>query len=543
MVTQCVEVSVSVRRSISKGIIRYREGEIVRVHLVNPSDVSFGVAIITPRWLFVLAAATPSRWGDPSLTDETLEPFDAAQVEAGDVVGIGIHTANALRGYEVGRLARARGAYVVYGGIHATLYPEEAHDVGAAHAVVKGDGDTAWAMVLEACSNGGPQRVYEAGRVEAAALRPARWDLMRRDRYMWASVQTVRGCPKHCSFCSVWRTDGQQPRQRTIDVVVQEVVELRRMGFRFIALADDNFYPVTLEDLATAARREDPARLRELEAIRAERFELMALLARLPKDLVFYTQITMEAAEDPEFLEAMRRAGIRGALVGVESVTPEGLKDIYKDFNVAGDQLVERLLQFRRRGLAVLGSFIFGLPSDNPDTFQATVALAERAGVPFAQFVMLTPLPGTLDFNRWEEKLGKEAPRVNGVPLTRYWLIPPSDRPKVYVPHPMMSADDVRRRTQRAWDHFYRLSAVWLRSRMVGKVRDRVAFVLVSKLYRQMYANTGIATDSARVSRATWWARWLAKPLQWFFAAPPMPELEAPCERMSHAVKQSPSRA
>ena len=83
----------------------------MRVHLVNPSDVSFGVAIITPRWLYVLAAATPPMWGDPILTDETLEVFDPAQVEAGDVVGIGIHTANALRGYQVGRLAREQGAF------------------------------------------------------------------------------------------------------------------------------------------------------------------------------------------------------------------------------------------------------------------------------------------------------------------------------------------------------------------------------------------------------------------------------------------------
>ena len=74
---------------------------------------------------------------------------------------------------------------------------------------------------------------------------------------MWASVQTVRGCPKHCSFCSVWRTDGQEPRQRGVDRVVQEIVELRRLGFRFIALADDNFYPVTFDDLAQARRRAD----------------------------------------------------------------------------------------------------------------------------------------------------------------------------------------------------------------------------------------------------------------------------------------------
>ena len=72
------------------------------------------------------------------------------------------------------------------------------------------------------------------------------------DKYMWASVQTIRGCPKHCSFCSVWRTDGQQPRQRAFQSVIDEIVHLRQIGFRFIALADDNFYPVTLTDLRLA---------------------------------------------------------------------------------------------------------------------------------------------------------------------------------------------------------------------------------------------------------------------------------------------------
>src|SRR4249920_1462865 len=116
-----------------------------RIHLVNPSDLSFGVAVITPRWLYVLAAATGQTWGDPVIVDETLEPIDEATVAPGDVVGIGIHTGNARRGYELGRLARERGAWVVYGGIHATLFPEEAFELGAAHAVVKGDGDAAWA--------------------------------------------------------------------------------------------------------------------------------------------------------------------------------------------------------------------------------------------------------------------------------------------------------------------------------------------------------------------------------------------------------------
>src|ERR1700727_2087235 len=112
----------------------------MRIHLVNPSDTSFGIGVITPRWLYVLAAATPADHGDPFITDETLERIQPEFIQPGDIVGIGIHTGNALRGMEVGRMARDRGAYVVYGGIHATLYPEEALKLGCADAVVKGDG-------------------------------------------------------------------------------------------------------------------------------------------------------------------------------------------------------------------------------------------------------------------------------------------------------------------------------------------------------------------------------------------------------------------
>jgi radical SAM superfamily enzyme YgiQ (UPF0313 family) len=497
-------------------------------HLINPSHVSFGIGVITPRWLYVLAAATPECYGPPILADETLEPFDVASVRAGDVVGIGIHTGNALRGYQVGTAARAAGAHVVFGGIHATLYPDEAFELGGAHAVVTGDGDQIWSTVLADCAKGTVARVYEGGRVEADRFLPGRWELLPPGRYMWASVQTVRGCPKHCSFCSVWRTDGQRPRQRDWACVIREIVELRRRGFRFIALADDNFYPVTLNDLRMASRRRDPAQLERLQAARDERFELMAQLARLPDDTVFFTQITMEAAEDPEFLEAMRRAHIKGALVGVESVTPEGLKDVYKDFNASGDALVARLRAFRQHGVHVLGSFIFGLPSDRPETFDACLAVAEQADLTFAQFVMLTPFPGTLDFATWEKSKGVDPERIGGVPVTRHWLIPQGLRPKVYVPHPVMSPDEIRQRTQKVWDRFYSLRSIWGRSQAVSSMKARLAFLLISKIYRQMYANTGIATDSARVSRSVRIARLMARPCRWLFAGRPLPELQVP---------------
>ena len=145
------------------------------VHLVNPSDNSFATAVITPRWLFVLAAATPRTAGDPILVDESLEQIVPESIQPGDIVGISVHTGNALRGYQVGRMARQRGAWVIYGGIHATLFPEEALERGEAHAVVKGDGDIAWGKVVTDCLAGAPDRRMDADPRGRCLPSPAAW--------------------------------------------------------------------------------------------------------------------------------------------------------------------------------------------------------------------------------------------------------------------------------------------------------------------------------------------------------------------------------
>jgi hypothetical protein len=144
----------------------------------------------------------------------------------------------------------------------------------------------------------------------------------------------------------------------------------------------------------------------------------------------------------------------------VEAVTPEGLKDVYKDFNCAGEHLVKRLRTFRQYGIHVLGSFIFGLPSDRAQTFASTAKVAEQAELTFAQFVMLTPYPGTVDFARWEKTMQDDKTRIAGVPLTRHWLIPSALRPKVYAAHPAMSDRELRQRTQGVWDKFYSMKSI-----------------------------------------------------------------------------------
>ena len=159
---------------------------------------------------------------------------------------------------------------------------------------------------------------------------------------------------------------------------------------------------------------------------------------------------------------------------------------------------------------------------------KATAVVAQRSEIAFAQFVMLTPFPGTVDFAKWEKIMQGDPIRISGVPITRRWLIPERLRPKVYWPHPVMSAEEIRGRTQFVWDRFYSLKFIWKRSSFIKSLRNRLAFVLISKLYLQMYANTGMATDSARVARSVRWARWIARPCRYLFSARPMPQLEVP---------------
>ena len=141
---------------------------------------------------------------------------------------------------------------------------------------------------------------------------------------------------------------------------------------------------------------------------------------------------------------------------------------------------------------------------------------------------MLTPYPGTVDFAAWEKKLGNDPTEDWRHPGHASLADPQAQRPKVYAPHPVMSGDEIRARTQAVWDKFYSLPRVWARSRCLISFRSRMAFVLISKLYRQMYANTGIATDSARVNRANRWARLIAGPCRRLFTAKPMPDLPMP---------------
>ena len=181
--------------------------------LIKPAMTTAGYSFITPRWLLIAQSTPVDLVGDPILVDESIERFDPDVVDPGDIVGIGISSGNCIPDYRAVRAAKSKGATVIVGGIHATIFPEEPLRMGA-DAVVTGSGEAVWGKAVRDALEGRLQRQYIGGRISGEAMLKARWELLDPTKYIFPSVQTVAGCPENCSFCSVWVTEGRQPRQR-----------------------------------------------------------------------------------------------------------------------------------------------------------------------------------------------------------------------------------------------------------------------------------------------------------------------------------------
>ncbi len=466
-----------------------------QVFLVNPAPAAERIkfSFITPRALPVLAAVTPPEFAENlRLVDQAVQAFPFEDVQAGDLVGISVHTFNALHGYALAERVKEIGATVVIGGPHASIFPDEALEHG--DAVVKGDAEIAWGELLHDFANGNLQPLYKGGRVDAESFTPARWDLMNLDRYLVASVQTVRGCPKQCSFCSVWVQDGRVPRLRANDAILTELKWLHRAGFRLVMFADDNFYPYTRDDITNARSDEDRSRL---EAGLRQRFDLLNRLeTEIPKDMHFFTQITMEVADDPEYLSAMKKGRIAGALIGIESVTAEGLKATNKYFNSTGADLAAKLETIRKDGFPyIMGSFIFGIESDTPESVDLTIDFARDCGIALAQYIPMTPLPGTVDFHQMRK--GRKTLKLKK-PDYDYWLDP--EHPRVLYDHPHMGEEQILSGIERAWRDFYSVSSTLKRSRRFGLLKDPrkfLAYFVICQGLLSRYRRYGISADSA----------------------------------------------
>jgi radical SAM superfamily enzyme YgiQ (UPF0313 family) len=476
-----------------------------KIVLVNPSLSTVGYSFITPRWLYVMAQATPPEFaGDPILVDESIERFDPEILEPGDIVGIGILSGNCLPGYRVLREAKRKGATVIMGGVHASTLPEESLRMGA-DSVVTGSGEIVWRQVIKDALDKRLQRKYAGGRMSGEDMLKARWDLMDPTRYLFPSVQTVAGCPENCSFCSVWVTDGRQPRLRLDQKVIEEVNELYNLGFRYALFADDNFNPSTLGRIA---REPDPSKRRSLEEVREKRLKFFEEYDRsVPKDFFGFTQMTSEAITDEEYLSAMsRKMRIKVALIGVESFSQDGLKAARKEWNPVGQKMVEAIERVQSTGIIVLSSIISGLGSDTLHTLETMRQFTKESGTLLAQFPVYNPYPGTPDFyemmndRKNREKPGFRPKHKTQILVDEYWLTPM--RPVDIFKHPNISKEDLHKENKKCWDSFYSLRESVSRTRRGPAKRwpmaGKMVYVLTCLLFRRAYAGYGMAADAVR---------------------------------------------
>jgi len=362
----------------------------MRLYLINPSNPLVTlVKVKESRWnryrvwkplgLMVLAGLTPPEW-DISIFDENLGAPDYPTLPGPDLVGITAFTSQANRAYEVAAHFRQRGVPVVMGGIHATMCLDEA--IKRVDSVVTGEAEDIWPQVLEDARHGNLKRRYDGGFAEMSNVPLARHDLLATG-YAFGAVQTTRGCPLNCSFCSVTAFNGARYRQRPIADVVREFQLIRE---KHVLVVDDNLI---------GTRPDHIARAKDL-------FRAMAR-ANLRKEWI--AQATINFADDEELLALAAKAGCKGVFVGFETPTPEGLAELGKKFNlVKGRDFRASVKRIQRHGILVVGSFIIGLDVDESGIGRRIAEAAGHYGVDNLNALFLTPLPGTRLWDQMESE-------------------------------------------------------------------------------------------------------------------------------------------
>jgi len=260
---------------------------------------------------------------------------------------------------------------VVMGGIHATMCMDEVME--RVDSVVTGEAEGVWLQVLEDARHGCLKRRYDGGLADISDIPAARHDLLATG-YAFGAIQTTRGCPLNCSFCSVTAFNGAHYRMRSIGDVVREFRLIRE---KRVLVVDDNL---------VGTRPEHIARAKDL-------FRAM-VQAKLKKEWV--AQATINFADDEELLALAAKAGCRGVFIGFESPTTEGLRELGKKFNLLRDHdFRASVRRIQQHNILVVGSFIIGLDIDEPGIGRRIAETASQYGVDNLNALFLTPLPGT----------------------------------------------------------------------------------------------------------------------------------------------------
>jgi len=342
--------------------------------LINPVGQRSGYLLskfstFPPLSLAYIAAVTPSNW-EVKIADEN---FDQFQFEEADLVGITAFTSNINRAYEIARMYRERKIKVVLGGIHASMLPDEVLEY--ADAVVVGEVEGIWEKVINDFEDNALALKYVGPQIDLSQFRISpRRDLLHPD-YHWHSVQTSRGCPFNCNFCSVTKYLGKAYRQRKAKDVLDE---LKTITGDYIFFLDDNL-------IGYSPKSKDRGR---------ELFEEMAELGLSKKWLM---QTSINAADDEQLVQLAAQAGCMYVFVGFEAISEEILKGMKKgaNLNIGVENYQKVVDTFHKYGIAVWGAFIIGNDYESAKYYEQLTGFLLDSGIDIVQITTLTPLPGT----------------------------------------------------------------------------------------------------------------------------------------------------
>lgn len=409
-----------------------------------------------------LASLTPPAH-EVKVFDENIEDIDYGW--GADLVGISVRTMFAKRAYEISENFRKRGVKTVLGGIHPSMCPDEALE--HADAVVIGEAEGVWLSVLEDAEKGELKRRYESGKkTDLKASPPPARTVLSREKYFSDVVQTTKGCPFQCEFCSVYAFDGKTIRSKTVEQLVSEISALNSdAGYKrkSIFFADDNI-------------------------IADRSFARTLFKALKPLKLNWSCQASINLAEDEDMLSLMKDAGCGAVLIGFESVSKKNLSQMDKKVNMRLDYM-EAIRKIQSHGILVHGSFIVGYDFDTEESFDELARFIEESMLLMPLINILTPFPGTELFKRFEKEgriMHKDWSRYDAKTVVfRPALLSPEALKEGYkkVIRKIYSFDSIYRKLDHYWGTDF-----WKRSNEIDPIKFKYRLLFALRLSSMLFS-------------------------------------------------------
>ncbi|UCE79970.1 MAG: radical SAM protein [Nitrospiraceae bacterium] len=396
----------------------YYEYKFISRFIFSKKFFSYPLAIPT------LASLTPPEH-EVRIFDENLENIDYSW--DADLAGITVLTMNANKAYSISESYRSRGVKTVLGGIHPSMCPDEA--LQHCDSIVIGEAEGVWQTLLRDAQLGYLRSQYKAENFVDLVTSPIpSRSLLAKNDYISDIVQTTRGCPFHCEFCSVHAYSGTKIRNKTVNHVIEDIKEIQNERLKYkkkaVFFADDNI-------------------------IANRKFARELFVALKEYNIKWSCQASINISRHDELLELMKESGCGAILIGLESVSSQNLSRMDKGVNMKHDYL-EAIEKIQSYGIRVDGSFVVGYDFDSENTFNDLIDFIDESKLLMPLINLITPFPGTKLFKRFEEE-----GRIIHKDWSKY------DTKSLVFVHPRMSHEELLREYRRIIRHVYSFDTIY----------------------------------------------------------------------------------